>query len=102
MQALLYKNMIAGVGLDSTEIGFPNELFKDVFTRAAAEGFSLVAHAGAQRQQVDLLTFELLCAVCRHHGGAHKCLNPAAWCSSYLISISDKSSRMLATKLENK
>ena len=38
--------MITGVGLDSTEIGWPNELFKALFARAAEEGFHLVAHAG--------------------------------------------------------
>jgi adenosine deaminase len=34
--------------LDSTEIGFPNPLFADVFARAAAEGLHLVAHAGEE------------------------------------------------------
>ena len=45
---LPYREHIIGVGLDSTEIGFPNPLFADVFGRAAAEGLHLVAHAGEE------------------------------------------------------
>ncbi|KAK9796712.1 hypothetical protein WJX73_009792 [Symbiochloris irregularis] len=47
-EALLFKDMIMGVGLDSTEIGWPNKLFTEAFTRAKAEGFRLVAHAGEE------------------------------------------------------
>jgi adenosine deaminase len=45
---LPFRDRIIGVGLDSTEIGFPPELFRDVYARAAAEGLHLVAHAGEE------------------------------------------------------
>ena len=45
---LPFRDHIIGVGLDSTEIGFPNPLFADVFARAAADGLHLVAHAGEE------------------------------------------------------
>ncbi len=47
MQALPFKEHIKGVGLDSSELGFPPSLFQQVFELAAKEGFKLVAHAGA-------------------------------------------------------
>ena len=43
---LPFRGDIIGVGLDSTEIGYPPELFADVYARAAAEDLHLVAHAG--------------------------------------------------------
>jgi adenosine deaminase len=43
-----FRGDIIGVGLDSTEIGYPPELFADVYARAAAEGLHLVAHAGEE------------------------------------------------------
>jgi adenosine deaminase len=46
--ALDHKGRIAGVGLDSSEVGFPPSKFKDVFRRAREEGFRLVAHAGEE------------------------------------------------------
>lgn len=45
---LPYREHIIGVGLDSTEIGYPPELFVDVYARARAEGLHLVAHAGEE------------------------------------------------------
>lgn len=45
---LSYGNHIVGVGLDSSEVGFPPELFTDVFARAGAEGLHRVAHAGEE------------------------------------------------------
>jgi adenosine deaminase len=45
---LPFREDIIGVGLDSTEIGYPPELFADVYARAAAEGLHLVAHAGEE------------------------------------------------------
>jgi adenosine deaminase len=45
---LPFRADIIGVGLDSTEIGYPPELFGDVYARAAAEGLHLVAHAGEE------------------------------------------------------
>lgn len=46
--ALPYADRIAGVGLDSAELGNPPGLFAEVFARARAEGFSVVAHAGEE------------------------------------------------------
>jgi adenosine deaminase len=45
---LPFRDQIIGVGLDSTEIGYPAQLFIDVYARAAAEGLHLVAHAGEE------------------------------------------------------
>lgn len=45
---LPFRDQIIGVGLDSTEIGYPPELFVDVYARARAEGLHLVAHAGEE------------------------------------------------------
>jgi adenosine deaminase len=47
-QVLRYADWIAGVGLDSSELGHPPRKFKHVFDRARAEGFRLVAHAGEE------------------------------------------------------
>jgi adenine deaminase len=46
--ALPYKDKIIGVGLDSSELGHPPAKFKNVFRRAADEGFKRVAHAGEE------------------------------------------------------
>jgi len=45
---LPFRGDIIGVGLDSTEIGYPPELFEGVYARAAAEDLRLVAHAGEE------------------------------------------------------
>ncbi len=47
-EALPYKERIAGVGLDSSELGHPPEKFARAFARSRAEGFRLVAHAGEE------------------------------------------------------
>jgi adenine deaminase len=46
--ALPYRDHLAGVGLDSSERDHPPEKFTDVFARARAEGFFVVAHAGEE------------------------------------------------------
>ena len=46
--ALPYKELIAAVGLDSSEAGNPPAKFAAVFDRARAEGFLTVAHAGEE------------------------------------------------------
>jgi len=46
--ALPYREHFIGVGLDSAEVGYPPELFRDVFAAAAAEGLHRVAHAGEE------------------------------------------------------
>jgi adenosine deaminase len=60
-EALLYRDWIVAVGLDSSEVGFPPEKFRAVFDRARDEGFLAVAHAGEEgppeyiRQALDIL-----------------------------------------------
>ncbi len=46
--SLPYRDQYIGVGLDSSEVNFPPELFADVFARARAEDLHLVAHAGEE------------------------------------------------------
>jgi adenosine deaminase len=46
--ALPFRDQFIGVGLDSTEIGYPPALFTEVYRQAAAEGLRLVAHAGEE------------------------------------------------------
>jgi adenosine deaminase len=43
-----FKDIIAAVGLDSSELGFPPEKFVTVFDRARQWGFKTVAHAGEE------------------------------------------------------
>jgi adenosine deaminase len=60
-EALDHQDRIAGVGLDSAELGHPPVKFKRVFERARNEGFLAVAHAGEEgpaeyvRQALDEL-----------------------------------------------
>lgn len=59
-----FRDMIIGVGLDSTEVGYPPVLFRDVFARAAADGLHRTCHAGEEgdpeyvRQALDDLRVE--------------------------------------------
>jgi adenosine deaminase len=46
--ALPHRQHFIGVGLDSTEVGYPPGLFRGVFAAAAAEGLHRVAHAGEE------------------------------------------------------
>ena len=43
-----YRHVIAGVGLDSAEVGHPPREFADVFRVAREAGFLTVAHAGEE------------------------------------------------------
>jgi len=43
-----YKNLISGVGLDSSEVGHPPSKFQKVFELSRKEGFLAVAHAGEE------------------------------------------------------
>jgi len=58
---LPHRARIAGVGLDSSEVGHPPSKFRRVFARARAEGLPAVAHAGEEgppsyiREALDLL-----------------------------------------------
>jgi adenosine deaminase len=62
--ALPFRDQFIGVGLDSTEIGYPPALFTQVYQMAAAEGLRLVAHAGEEggpdtvREALDMLRVE--------------------------------------------
>ena len=47
-QARPFKELIFGVGLDSSEVGRPPSLFIDVFKQAVDEGYVPVAHAGEE------------------------------------------------------
>ena len=47
-QALVHKDKIVGVGLDSSEIGHPPRKFERVFKEAIRKGFLTVAHAGEE------------------------------------------------------
>lgn len=47
-EALPFRDAFIGVGLDSSEVGFPPSLFATAFERAAAEGLRRVAHAGEE------------------------------------------------------
>ena len=47
-EALPFKEYITAVGLDSSELGNPPSKFTQVFKKAKAEGFKLVAHAGEE------------------------------------------------------
>jgi adenine deaminase len=60
-QALPYREAIAAVGLDSSEMGHPPTKFREVFARARQEGLPAVAHAGEEgppayvREALDIL-----------------------------------------------
>jgi adenosine deaminase len=62
--ALPFRDRFIGVGLDSTEVGYPPSLFREVYQLAAAEGMRLVAHAGEEAgpdyvwEALDLLHVE--------------------------------------------
>ena len=47
-QALLHKDKISGVGLDSSELGHPPKKFEKVFKKVIENGFFTVAHAGEE------------------------------------------------------
>ena len=47
-QAIPFREMFIGVGLDSSERGHPPEKFARVFQRARQLGFKVVAHAGEE------------------------------------------------------
>ncbi len=47
-QGLKFRNWIAGIGLDSSEVGNPPSKFQRVFEKAKREGFLVMAHAGEE------------------------------------------------------
>lgn len=46
--SLPFKDIIDGIGLDSSEMGNPPSKFKEVFKASAKHGYKLVAHAGEE------------------------------------------------------
>jgi adenosine deaminase len=46
--AVPYHDRLLGVGLDSSEVGYPPDLFAEVYRRARAVGLHAVAHAGEE------------------------------------------------------
>ena len=62
--ALLRGGNLLGVGLDSSELGFPPTGFREVFERARSEGLHVVAHAGEEgppqyiEEALDILNVE--------------------------------------------
>lgn len=62
--SLPFRDQFIGVGLDSSEVGYPPSLFTRVYARAAAEGLRRVAHAGEEGgpeyvwEAIDLLGVE--------------------------------------------
>jgi adenosine deaminase len=63
-QALPFRDMFIGIGLDSAELGNPPSKFERVFARCRSLGFRVVAHAGEEgpadyvRESLDLLKAE--------------------------------------------
>ena len=63
-EALAHRVRIAGVGLDSTEVGHPPRKFERVFAKAREAGLAAVAHAGEEgppeyvEEALDLLRVE--------------------------------------------
>ena len=72
--AIKFKHLIDGVGLDSSELGHPPSKFVNVFKMARDEGFKLVAHAGEEGpveyiyEALDLLNIDRI-----DHGNS--CMN---------------------------
>jgi adenosine deaminase len=78
-EALAFKRLFCGVGLDSSEAGHPPEKFARVFAKARRQGLRVVAHAGEEgppeyiTQALDLLGAERI-----DHGV--RCEEDAALC----------------------
>lgn len=71
-----FKDIIAAVGLDSSELGFPPEKFVTVFDRARQWGFKTVAHAGEEGPPDYIWqALKLLCVERIDHG--IRCLEDA-------------------------
>ncbi|WPH03519.1 adenine deaminase [Acrodontium crateriforme] len=48
VQASFHNKQVIGIGLDSSELDFPPELFKDIYTDAEKLGLKRTAHAGEE------------------------------------------------------
>jgi adenosine deaminase len=78
-EALAFRELFSGVGLDSSEAGHPPSKFERVFARARDHGLHVVAHAGEEgppayiEEALDLLKVERI-----DHGV--RCESDAALC----------------------
>ncbi len=60
---------VVGIGLDSSEVGFPPELFRELYSTAAAKGIRRTAHAGEEGDATYISRSIDLCDVQRiDHG----------------------------------
>lgn len=60
---------VVGIGLDSSEVGYPPELFREVYTDAANKGIRRTAHAGEEGDATYISRAVDLCGVERiDHG----------------------------------
>jgi adenine deaminase len=105
VQALPYREWIAGIGLDSDEKGNPPEKFAAVFRRARAEGFQITMHCDVDQENsvehirqclevvgvdridhgVNILESEELTAELRRRGlGLTVCPISNRWCTGDL------------------
>jgi adenosine deaminase len=68
LQAALKEGSVAGIGLDSSENGFPPGLFKEVWDLAAEAGVKCTMHAGEEGPASNIQTalFELGCLRADH------------------------------------
>lgn len=95
-QALPFKHLIKGVGLDSSELGNPPSKFKEVFQKAKEEGFLLMAHAGEEgpveyiHEAIDLLDVDRI-----DHG------NTSLQSEALLSKIADKKLALTLCPLSN-
>ena len=76
-QALPYRDLIVGVGLDSGELGNPPENFARVFARCRELGLHLVAHAGEEGPPAYIWTALDLLKVERIDHGVQAIKDPA-------------------------
>ena len=68
-RALSHRDRIAGVGLDSSEVGHPPGKFQRVFEKARDAGFVAVAHAGEEGPPAYVRdALDLLCVTRIDHG----------------------------------
>ena len=68
-RALAHRDRIAGVGLDSSEVGHPPGKFQRVFEKARDAGFVAVAHAGEEGPPAYVRdALDLLCVTRIDHG----------------------------------
>lgn len=76
-QALPWRDLLIGVGLDSGEVGNPPEKFARVFARCRALGLHLVAHAGEEGPPAYIWTALDLLKVERIDHGVQSAKDPS-------------------------